>query len=295
MTSSTSPHPGRRPGALRAGAATGSLGLAALTLAGAAVDAVARASAPGAGPDAWVAAAAIAVGLVAVAVLGLGCALLLAAALTRSAARTSRWLEATASHLTPAVLRRALAVTVGTGLSLGAGVGAATAQEVDLGWEPTASQATLTAEGDETVEGSGERAALEQPHSAHGPEAVPEALGPDALARASHADAATVSLAEPAQGAVSVTAEAQTAAPGSAEAANVTVARGDTLWDIAQAHLGPGATAEQVAQAWPAWHEENREVIGADPHLIRAGQVLAVPTTGPGADDATSPTPDTTR
>ncbi|TPG19261.1 LysM peptidoglycan-binding domain-containing protein [Pedococcus bigeumensis] len=61
-------------------------------------------------------------------------------------------------------------------------------------------------------------------------------------------------------------------------AADVVVHRGDTLWDIARRHLGPGASDAEVAHAWPAWHEANRAVIGDDPDLIRPGQILRPPT-----------------
>jgi nucleoid-associated protein YgaU len=57
----------------------------------------------------------------------------------------------------------------------------------------------------------------------------------------------------------------------------VVVHRGDTLWAIAARHLGPGATAEEVAQAWPRWHESNRSVIGDDPDLLLPGQQLTPP------------------
>jgi LysM domain len=57
----------------------------------------------------------------------------------------------------------------------------------------------------------------------------------------------------------------------------VVVHRGDSLWDIAARHLGPGATDAEVALAWPAWHEANRAVIGDDPDLILPGQLLRVP------------------
>ena len=60
-------------------------------------------------------------------------------------------------------------------------------------------------------------------------------------------------------------------------AAHVVVHRGDTLWDIVRQHLGSGATDAEVAAAWPAWHEANREVIGPDPNLILPGQVLHAP------------------
>jgi hypothetical protein len=57
----------------------------------------------------------------------------------------------------------------------------------------------------------------------------------------------------------------------------VTVHTGDSLWSIAAAHLGPDATAAQIARQWPRWYAENRGVIGADPTLIRPGQQLRPP------------------
>ncbi|GAA4408485.1 hypothetical protein GCM10023168_25970 [Fodinibacter luteus] len=59
--------------------------------------------------------------------------------------------------------------------------------------------------------------------------------------------------------------------------ADVVVTRGDSLWSIASRHLGPGATDAEVAEAWPAWFEANRHVIGADPDLLLPGQVLRAP------------------
>jgi len=52
---------------------------------------------------------------------------------------------------------------------------------------------------------------------------------------------------------------------------------GDCLWDIAAEHLGPGATAADIARAWPRWYTTNRAVIGADPDLIHPGQQLVAP------------------
>lgn len=60
-------------------------------------------------------------------------------------------------------------------------------------------------------------------------------------------------------------------------AADVVVHRGDTLWDLARRHLGPDATDAEVATAWPAWYDANRDVIGEDPDLILPGQVLRPP------------------
>ena len=64
---------------------------------------------------------------------------------------------------------------------------------------------------------------------------------------------------------------------GSASSEPVVVHRGDTLWEIAARHLGPGATDVDIAQEWPRWYAANRDLIGTDPDLIRPGQELVVP------------------
>jgi hypothetical protein len=56
-----------------------------------------------------------------------------------------------------------------------------------------------------------------------------------------------------------------------------TVRRGDALWDIAARHLGPQASAAEIARAWPRWYAANRHVIGADPDLLMPGEVLYAP------------------
>lgn len=55
-----------------------------------------------------------------------------------------------------------------------------------------------------------------------------------------------------------------------------TVMPGDTLWDIASRVLGTD-DARAIARYWPAIHRENRDVVGADPNLIRPGMVLTLP------------------
>lgn len=57
----------------------------------------------------------------------------------------------------------------------------------------------------------------------------------------------------------------------------VTVAPGDSLWRIAARHLGPDATAPEIAAEWPRWYDANRAVIGPDPDLIRPRQQLQQP------------------
>lgn len=57
----------------------------------------------------------------------------------------------------------------------------------------------------------------------------------------------------------------------------ITVAPGDSLWRLAAAHLGAGATANDIAAEWPRWFEANRAVIGTNPDLIHPGQQLTPP------------------
>ena len=61
----------------------------------------------------------------------------------------------------------------------------------------------------------------------------------------------------------------------------VVVRPGDSLWRIAAEHLPAGHGARRVAVAWPRWYAANRRVIGADPDLVRPGEVLHPPTEGP--------------
>ncbi len=56
-----------------------------------------------------------------------------------------------------------------------------------------------------------------------------------------------------------------------------TVRRGDNLWDITRSLLGADAGNAAVAAAWPALYEANRDLVGEDPGLIHAGQVLTIP------------------
>ncbi|HEX6920564.1 MAG TPA: LysM domain-containing protein [Actinomycetes bacterium] len=62
-----------------------------------------------------------------------------------------------------------------------------------------------------------------------------------------------------------------------AVAEEVVVRRGDSLWDIAARHLGPDASAADIAAEWPRWYVANRSLVGPDPDLIRPGQRLRPP------------------
>ncbi|OAE02343.1 hypothetical protein A6A22_13620 [Arthrobacter sp. OY3WO11] len=60
----------------------------------------------------------------------------------------------------------------------------------------------------------------------------------------------------------------------------VTVQAGNTLWDIAARHLGPGVSDLDIALQWPRWYEANRGVIGQNPDVLLPGQILQPPQAG---------------
>lgn len=74
--------------------------------------------------------------------------------------------------------------------------------------------------------------------------------------------------------------QADEAAPRATPAAartspdTVTVRPGDSLWSIAESALPSGVPPGEVDRAWRALYAANRDAIGADPDLIRAGTEL---------------------
>lgn len=112
---------------------------AAVLLARAAV----RATAQSVTLDARVAAVALAVGALAAAVLALGTTLLVLGATSRAAGRRWRAVEAAGARLTPRLLRRALVVGLGAGLSGLAGPALADTPPT-LGWQVTEGSTAAT-------------------------------------------------------------------------------------------------------------------------------------------------------
>jgi hypothetical protein len=80
-----------------------------------------------------------------------------------------------------------------------------------------------------------------------------------------------------------VAADAQVPGSVAGATAEVVVRRGDCLWDLAAARLGPAATAAEISAEWRRWYQTNRAVIGPDPDRLRPGQRLRPPPVGPGS------------
>jgi hypothetical protein len=54
------------------------------------------------------------------------------------------------------------------------------------------------------------------------------------------------------------------------------VEHGDTLWSVAARALPKHSTDTEISVTWHAIYEDNREVIGADPHVIVPGMTLSL-------------------
>jgi LysM domain len=69
--------------------------------------------------------------------------------------------------------------------------------------------------------------------------------------------------------------------PSNATPQHTTVREGDTLWEIAAAHLAPAdRSLPRVNRYWQRIYRANRSVIVVDPDLIRPGTHLDVPAPG---------------
>jgi nucleoid-associated protein YgaU len=166
--------------------------------------------------------------------------LLLGAVLTIAEAVTSRSGRGWAPRITPAAWRRLVLAAVGIGL-LSAPIGAAQASSGDRQHVITAryspDQGTASASPAQTIRG------LPLPDRPLGRLTV--------VPRRDHPAARTTE--------------------------RVTVRRGDSLWKIAERHLGPDASAQAIATEWRRWYAVNRACIGPNPHLIYPGMVLHAP------------------
>lgn len=192
-----------------------------------------------------------------------------AAACLAARAAGAAWvgLEAHVARLGAPVLRRALVAGGGALVAMTAVLAPATAVPDgvadDLGWGATAEPAPQV---DSTPPAP--------PEEAGAGTSTPEGgAGNHEPAGAGASPTTPAAPEEPEPGDVEMT----PAAGSLLDASTYTVVEGDSLWAIAQAALPGDPDVDDVARAWPAWYEANRDVVGPDPDLIHPGQVLLVP------------------
>ncbi|WP_143338016.1 LysM peptidoglycan-binding domain-containing protein [Demequina sp. NBRC 110054] len=200
---------------------------------------------PGAEVESLIAPAIVAIGAATCGYLAATAAIMLAAALTGT---IPRW----AAALAPRAWRRTVATAAGVSLTTGL---AAPALAVDAGPVDT---------------GPGWGVATHATVDAAPGWSIPHAAGAEAMAMST--DAIPGWLESPSANGPAEKPEDDSTAESPS---TITVAAGDSLWDLT-ANL-TGDDAAQVAAEWPLLYEANRTVIGDDPGVIEPGQVLVVP------------------
>nr|WP_276611115.1 LysM domain-containing protein [Kineococcus siccus] len=144
-------------------------------------------------------------------------------------------------RVSPALVRRVVALALGAALGSGAATAGAAPRLPDAGWAavaPAVAGATATpATTARAVPDPAWRAVVhDRPAAVPGSAARPATSAPEAQERVVH--------------------------------------RGDSLWSIAAARLGPGASAGDVLREQHRLYALNAHVVGADPDLLQPGQVL---------------------
>jgi nucleoid-associated protein YgaU len=193
-------------------------------------------------------------------------------------AACSRWADSVA----PAVVRRVVALAIGSALVTAALPGTAAAFASAPGTRHTAA-ATLDRPPDPTfrpltettAETTAEPTAETTAETTAKPTTEPDSLLPPP-------DPGFVPLAPRAPVATSTSIDTLEHSPRQLPETDEVhvVRRGDTLWDIAAARLGPGATLADIAASWPRWYAANRRLIGPDPSHIVPGLRLVPPRDG---------------
>jgi nucleoid-associated protein YgaU len=244
-----------------------------------------QASGPDA-PDDLIVVGAVALGAILLAWLGLGAML---AALAAAPGTVGRMAGTASARVTPAVVRRAAAVLLGTALATTVTPLAHASAPQPLPSPDTKSSQAVGPLAPDPAFGVTTR----QPVAAGGAPQPGGSVPPSTTVTAPDPGfGAGAPAPTPTSPAASRPMNSPPTAPGlgplgpaphtpsSTASGTVTVVRGDTLWAIAARHLGPHASPLQVAREWPRWYAVNRTVIGSNPNIIRVGQVLTVPTPG---------------
>lgn len=186
-----------------------------------------------------------------------------------------------AQRLAPAAARNAARLALGLAVSAGPVAGASVAAAAfPAGPGDTAYAAVVDVS---ELPGVGRPGQPVPPGNAHEPGSP--ATDPSPTASADHAAQPGPSGTGRTSAGSGATAAGQTSAAPLAPAPvreadpgdEVVVQRGDTLWAIAAGHLGPDATAAEIATEWPRWYAANRTAIGDDPDLILPGTILRPP------------------
>ncbi|MEO6502450.1 MAG: LysM domain-containing protein [Jatrophihabitantaceae bacterium] len=163
-----------------------------------------------------------------------------------------------AGRLTPAVLRRVVVAAAGTSILI----------------------SPATAFADSAASGAPAPTATANPAPAAAPSLPMDRPGDQAGRGGSSAQPPSLpalewptDAADPSDPAAPEPAESRSPMSGD----RVRVRAGDSLWSIAAHRLGAAGSAARIQAEWPRWYTANRQLIGADPNLLRPGVSLLAP------------------
>ncbi len=204
-----------------------------------------------------------------------------AAALSLLPGRFGRLAHTVAEGVTPAVLRRVIGAAAGTSILFSPAT--AVASPADSSPSVPASAAASPVRPQTALSLPMDRAAGQSsagaPTAPTAPATMPALEWPTDPDRSGsgHRPAPSAPKPQP-KPAETKTAETTPAEPRPAGSQyRVRVRPGDSLWSITAHRLGAGASAARIQAEWPRWHAANRQLIGADPDLLRPGMELLVP------------------
>lgn len=233
--------------------------------------------------DLLFAAAGASIAAVVAAYLALTSAVMIASAATRQLAFTRF-----ASAIAPAAWRKVTATALGVGLSTGIALPSFATQEdpadsLHIGWAPppvaeqVGEAAVIQVRVDEAVLIETPDAVSQAPSPLPTEVESPKQPAPNQPASNQPAPTRPAPTQLAPNGTTTGSTTTRNAQESPLEMGQYEVQRGDSLWRITARHLGADATDAEIAAAWPQLYEENRAVIGANPSLIHAGQVLSIP------------------
>lgn len=187
--------------------------------------------------------------------------------------------QVVAARVTPALLRRVLGAAAGTSILISPSPAfadtAASSAPAPVG---TSASPTSTAAPSLPMDRPGEKSGggfTEAPSlpALGWPTDPIESAGPARSVAGDPPTPAGSVAGDPATPAASKPAEPRSAPSGD----HVRVRPGDSLWSIAAHRLGAAGSPARIQGEWPRWYSANRQLIGADPNLLRPGMSLLAP------------------
>lgn len=231
-----------------------------------------------------VTAAGAGIGLLSWWLLAFACACISGAAQSLGAVRLAAFAEA----WSPAFMRRVVTAVLGLNLLAAPVAGAAEGPGTDPQWhaESVATAPAKVAAADSSgtqslptgFGGAAQDVLPTAPSAPVEPQWIPQApdIAPDLVLRPSTRSGPNPTAAGGGTGETASSNPTETGPSGSGPT-EVVVKKGDSLWSIVAAALGPYSNDVDVALAWPGWYKANRETIGANPNFIMPGQILHAP------------------